>query len=559
MVDSDSKSKKTDDLQKNSIKESVSASKSDKKNKENTSSKLLDSEKKGVTKALKKSEPVKNSISVNKDSNKSEKLSGNNDEAKELNPFKLLKKKKEIIKKLRELVNGIENKETFNNVKKLQNSWKDIGHINNSKEKSLWTTYNALLDRFYDNRSIYFELKELDRKKNLEIKTKLCEDAESLVKETNIMKSVSKLNDIHSEFKHIGPVNKSVQNEIWERLKSASDDIYKKKKDFVSNIKESLNENLKKKLKLMDEINKLKVFNTDDIRVWNLKSKEVLSLKDKWNGIGGVPKSSSKNLSKEFWNAFKEFYNQKSLFFKKIDESYKKNLNDKKDLIEKVNAIKDNVEWQKTSEEIQSLQKKWKKIGKVPIKYKDSIYKEFKEACDFFYDKKRREDTESIKIYEENLKLKENICDKILSLSSSKNFDQDEFFKLQVKFLEVGHVPKENIDSIKEKYKKSIDAIIKKSSKSMNKDDFDKFKFIIELNSLAKNPYSKNKIIKKKSDIIKKINTIQSEIKNLKNNIYYLKESVAADNLKKEYMAKIDDSDKEIESLKLQLNLINKV
>ena len=559
MVDSDSKSKKTDDLQKNSIKESVSASKSDKKNKENTSSKLLDSEKKGVTKALKKSEPVKNSISVNKDSNKSEKLSGNNDEAKELNPFKLLKKKKEIIKKLRELVNGIENKETFNNVKKLQNSWKDIGHINNSKEKSLWTTYNALLDRFYDNRSIYFELKELDRKKNLEIKTKLCEDAESLVKETNIMKSVSKLNDIHTEFKHIGPVNKSVQNEIWERLKSASDDIYKKKKNFVSNIKESLNENLKKKLKLLDEINNFKVFNSDDIRSWNLKSKEVLSLKDKWNGIGGVPKSSSRNVSKEFWNAFKEFYNQKSIFFKKIDESYKKNLNDKKDLIEKVNAIKDNVEWQKTSEEIQSLQKKWKKIGKVPIKYKDSIYKEFKEACDFFYDKKRREDTESIKIYEENLKLKENICDKILSLSSSKNFDQDEFFKLQVKFLEVGHVPKENIDSIKEKYKKSIDAIIKKSSKSMNKDDFDKFKFIIELNSLAKNPYSKNKIIKKKSDIIKKINTIQSEIKNLKNNIYYLKESVAADNLKKEYMAKIDDSDKEIESLKLQLNLINKV
>ena len=559
MVDSDSKSKKTDDLQKNSSKESVSTSKSDKKNKENISSKLLDSEKKAVTKVVKKSDPVENSISANKDSNKTEKSSGKNDEAKELNPFKLLKKKKEIIKKLRELVNGIENKETFNNVKELQNSWKDIGHFNNSKEKSLWTTYNALLDRFYDNRSIYFELKELDRKKNLEIKTKLCEDAESLVKETNIMKSVSKLNDIHTEFKHIGPVNKSVQNEIWERLKSASDNIYKKKKDFVSNIKESLNENLKKKLKLMDEINKLKVFNSDDIRSWNLKSKEVLSLKDKWNGIGGVPKSSSRNVSKEFWNAFKEFYNQKSIFFKKIDESYKMNLNDKKDLIDKVNSIKDSVEWEKTSKEIQGLQKEWKKIGKVPLKYKDSIYKEFKEACDFFYDKKRSEDTESIKIYEENLKLKENICDKILSLSSSKNFDQDEFFKLQVEFLEVGHVPKNNIDSIKEKYKKSIDSIIKKSSKSMNKDDFDKFKFIIELNSLAKNPYSKNKIIKKKSDIIKKINTIQSEIKNLKNNIYYLKESVAAENLKKEYMAKIDDSDKEIESLKLQLNLINKV
>ena len=129
------------------------------------------------------------------------------------------------------------------------------------------------------------------------------------------MKSVSKLNDIHTVFKHIGPVNKSVQNEIWERLKGASDDIYKKKKEFISNIKESLNENLKKKLKLLDEINKLKIFNSDDIREWNLKSKEVLSLKDKWNGIGGIPKSSSKNVSKEFWNAFKGFYNQKSIFF----------------------------------------------------------------------------------------------------------------------------------------------------------------------------------------------------------------------------------------------------
>ena len=253
-----------------------SRSKSDKKNKHNISSETLGSEKKVVPEVVKKSDTVKNNISVNKNSKKTEKSDGENHEIKKVNPIKLLKKKKEIIKKLRELVNGIENKETFNNVKELQNSWRDIGHIKNSKEKSLWITYNALLDRFYDNRSIYFELKELDRKKNLEIKTKLCEDAESLLKETNIMKSVSKLNDIHAEFKHIGPVNKSVQNEIWERLKGASDDIYKKKKEFISNIKESLNENLKKKLKLLDEINKLKIFNSDDIREWNLKSKEVL-------------------------------------------------------------------------------------------------------------------------------------------------------------------------------------------------------------------------------------------------------------------------------------------
>ena len=158
-------------------------------------------------------------------------------------------KKKEIVKKLRVLVNGVEDKNTFNKVKDLQNKWKEIGQINDAKDKSLWTTYNALLDRFYDNRSIYFELKELDRKKNLELKTQICDKAESLIKDSNVMRSVSKLNELHSEFKHIGPVEKDKQNEIWDRLKNASDEVYKKKKEFISNIKVSLGENLEKKTK----------------------------------------------------------------------------------------------------------------------------------------------------------------------------------------------------------------------------------------------------------------------------------------------------------------------
>ena len=477
----------------------------------------------------------------------------------EVNPAKQLKKKKEIIRVLRELVNGVENKDTFNNVKDLQNAWKDIGNLNNSKDKSLWTTYNALLDRFYDNRSIYFELKDLDRKKNLELKNAICEKAEKLVDNSNIMRAVSSLNELHAEFKHIGPVDRDKQEDIWNRLKNASDEVYKKKKDFISNIKESLNENLEKKSKLLDEINKIKNFKSDKFKEWNNKTKEVLSLKDKWNSIGGVPKSSTRNISKEFWNSFKEFFSNKSKFFKKIDDSFKANLDLKKALVDKVNELKSSDDWENTSKEIQSLQKEWKKIGKVPMKEKDSIFKEFKDACDFFYERMRVEDKDTIKMYEDNLEKKLSTCEAIEKLLDNKEFDQDEFFKLQVKFLEIGHVPKDKVETVKEKFKKTIDVVVEKSSSLMNKDDFDKFKFIIELNSLAKNPYSKNKIIKKKSDLIKKINAIQSEIKNLKNNIYYLKESVAAENLKKEYMEKINNSDKEIESLKLQLNLINKV
>ena len=509
-----------------------------------------------VDKAEKKVEKVEKGLEKAED--KKEKTE-NESESHEVNPAKQLKKKKEIIRVLRELVNGVENKDTFNNVKDLQNAWKDIGNLNNSKDKSLWTTYNALLDRFYDNRSIYFELKDLDRKKNLELKNAICEKAEKLVDNSNIMRAVSSLNELHAEFKHIGPVDRDKQEDIWNRLKNASDEVYKKKKDFISNIKESLNENLEKKSKLLDEINKIKNFKSDKFKEWNNKTKEVLSLKDKWNSIGGVPKSSTRNISKEFWNSFKEFFSNKSKFFKKIDDSFKANLDLKKALVDKVNELKSSDDWENTSKEIQSLQQEWKKIGKVPMKEKDSIFKEFKDACDFFYERMRVEDKDTIKMHEDNLEKKLSTCEAIEKLLDNKEFDQDEFFKLQVKFLEIGHVPKDKVETVKEKFKKTIDVVVEKSSSLMNKDDFDKFKFIIELNSLAKNPYSKNKIFKKKSDLIKKINAIQSEIKNLKNNIYYLKESVAAENLKKEYMEKINNSDKEIESLKLQLNLINKV
>ena len=549
-------------------------------NKKSTKKDLKDSTSKSPSKDS-KSEISKSSIKVNskndilnddKDHNKTSEnskskpsvsstieIENKDDSVKESNPYILLKKKKEIVDNLRVLVNGNEDKDTFNKVKDLQNKWKDIGQINNSKDKSLWTTYNALLDRFYDNRSIYFELKELDRKKNLEIKSEICDKAESLIKDTNVMRSVSKLNELHSEFKHIGPVEKEKQNEIWDRLKNASDEIYKKKKDFISNIKVSLGENLEIKMKLLDDINNLKSFKSEHFKEWNNKTREVLTLKDKWNAIGGVPKNSTRNISKEFWNSFKEFFNNKSSFFKKIDDSYKNNLKLKKELIEKVNNIKDSDIWEETSKEIQSIQKEWKKIGKVPIKEKDKIYKEFQSVCDFFYERMRLGDKDTIKLYEDNLNIKIKSCDDIEKLLTNDTIDQDEFFKLQVKFLEAGHVPKEKIDEIRDRFKSVIDKVVEKSSSLMNQDDFDKFKFIIELNSLAKNPYSKNKIVKKKSDIIKKINSIQSEIKNLKNNIYYLKESVAADNLKKEYLVKINNSDKEIESLKLQLNLINKV
>jgi hypothetical protein len=470
-----------------------------------------------------------------------------------------IRRKKEIIKSLRELVDGQENKSTFNDVKSLQSEWKNIGQLNNPKDRSLWTTFNALLDRFYDNRSIYFELKELDRKKNLEIKLKLCDKAEKLIDEQNIMKAVGILNTIHDEFKHAGPAPLKKQDSLWERLKIASDKLYIKKKEFISNIKGVLNDNLDNKNQLLEKIKTFSNLNYSDIKIWNQKSKEILLLKDQWNNIGGTPRKSSKSISKEFWSYFKNFYSEKSKFFKKIDELYLSNLKLKNLLIEKVDNLKDSDDWINTSKEIQKIQKEWKLIGKVPIRKKDSIYNNFKKACDYFFERKKVGDKDSIKLFENNLEAKDKICDTIIAISNLKDFKQDDFLQLQIKFLELGFVPKKSIETISIKYKESLKAILDKAFKFMDSEEFDKFKFIIQLNSLSNNPFSKNKIFKKKSDIRNKINTIQTDIKNLKNNIDFLKESVVANNLKKEYLIKIENSDKEIDSLKLQLNLINKV
>ena len=238
---------------------------------------------------------------------------------------------------------------------------------------------------------------------------------------------------------------------------------------------------------------------------------------------------------------------------------YLSNLKIKNSLINRVENLKDSDDWIGATKEIISIQKEWVKVGKVPIKKKDQIYKKFKKVCDHFFERKRVEDKDSIKLHNDNFKAKNKICDAILKLSKKKEFNQEEFLELQIKFLELGHVPKESIDTIKNKYKDSLQILLKSASKFMDSNKLNEFKFLIEINTLSNNPFSKNKIYKKKIEIRNKINTIQSDIKNLKNNIDFLKESEAANNLKKEYILKIEGADKEIDSLKLQLNLINKV
>ena len=371
-----------------------------------------------------------------------------------------LKKKEEVLEKLRDFVDSDETNISFDTFKQLQNEWKSIGQISNTNNKSLWANYNALLDRFYDKRSIYFELKELDRKKNLEAKLELCEKAEKLVEEKQLKIATHQLNELHEEFKHIGPVPQEDQEPLWQRFKAASDAIYDKRKEYFEGLKADLEENLIKKEKLSINLEAYTEFDSDRIKDWNEKTKEILGLQKEWDQIGGLPREKGKEINRRFWSSFKTFFHNKGNFFKRLDEERGENLKLKEELVKRAIELKDSSDWMKAGNELKKLQTSWKEIGPVPEKQRNQIYKRFKEACDHFFNQRREHNQEEHKDYAINLKKKEEICAQIELLAKSKEGSVEQLRELQANFNEVGFVPKEDISKIKSKYADAVDRFI---------------------------------------------------------------------------------------------------
>ena len=251
----------------------------------------------------------------------------------EKNKEQNLAAKNEVLEKLRKLVDSEETNTSIGALKEIQNEWRAIGPVPGQYVKSLWANYSALIDRFYDQRSIYFELKELDRKKNLEAKLELCERAEKLEQYENLKDAIKELNELHEEFKHIGPVPREEQEAVWKRFKSASDRVYERRKEFVENLKEHLQENLEAKNKLGEEVQEFVTFDSDKISEWNARTKEILALQKKWETIGGLPREKAKATNKKFWSAFKKFFNNKSAFFKRLEGQRDENLKLKEKLL----------------------------------------------------------------------------------------------------------------------------------------------------------------------------------------------------------------------------------
>jgi len=467
-----------------------------------------------------------------------------------------LKKAEAALEHLREFVDSEESSASFNKFKEIQNEWKAIGDVPGNQSKTLWANYNALINRFYDQRSIYFELKELDRKKNYEAKSNICERAEALHEFENLKDAINTLNDLHDEYKHVGPVPRELQEDLWTRFKNASDKVYQKRKEFVSDLKVVLLENLKKKEELIESIKLFVEFDSDRIKAWNLKTKELLELQKTWESIGGLPRDKSKDINKVFWASFKTFFHNKGNFFKKLDSERKSNYEAKLVLLAKAETLKESTDWFKTTNDFKALQQEWKSIGPVPEKVRNVAYEKFKSACDFFFDNKRANSKDEEKNYKENLNLKKDIINLITEWSSEADNHIAEFKVKAKEFSSLGFVPRKDIKSIKEKFTKSVDLYL--NALSTGEEEKNTIKMEIELGDILGSKNSESALYGKEQNLRKQVQHLENDVSLWKNNLEFFAHSKTknADDLRKDVNQKIEKAEIKVAALKAQLKII---
>lgn len=466
-----------------------------------------------------------------------------------------LRKKNELLERLRALVDGEDNAQSFQIFKELQQEWRQVGAVPMAQIKTLWANYNALVDRYYDHRNIYFELKELDRKKNLDAKLELCVKAEQLSSKERIKDAVRELNELHNEFKHIGPVPKEEQEHVWQRFKAASDAVYAKRDAFLDELQQQLKGNLEIKTQIGEEVQAFVTFTSDRIKDWNQKTQEILELQKRWDGVGGVPRSKSKDANKKFWSAFKTFFHNKNQFFKKLDEERDKNLKIKQELVARATELKSSADWAKTSNELKALQLQWKEVGPVPEKYRDKIFKEFKEACDYFFDQRRGTKEKADQEQDENLKQKEVIIEEILQATQAGDGNLEKLQELQARFNEIGFVPKSAMASVKSRFSDAVSRYIE-SINGLNAAERDQVTLEIQLSSLKNDPQGDRKLFHKEQNLRKQIQKAENDLSTLQNNLEFFGRSKNATKMKEEFTEKIKVATESLNLLKKQLKLL---
>ncbi len=469
-----------------------------------------------------------------------------------------LKIKSEILEELKELLEKQEDiQQTFPAFRELQNRWKSVGPVPQSRNKDIWETYQYLIERFYDYVKINNELRDLDLKKNLEMKIELCEKAEMLIDEPNIIQAFKKLQKLHEEWRELGPVSKEMREEIWERFKLATSKINKKQQDYFEGQKDEQKQNFEKKRELCEKIEAIIESAKSDRSDWNVMTKDVENLQAEWKGIGFATKKENQRVYDRFRAACDIFYNTKRDHYTQFKGVMHENLEKKIALCEQAEALKDSQDWKRTTDQLINLQKKWKEIGPVARKQSDSIWKRFRAACDEFFEKKSKHFSSVDENYEQNLTKKLEIIQEINEYKlDPKTIENTEALKdFQSRWTEVGFVPLKDKERIQAAYRHALESKFGDIRNPEQENRINRYKkHIKEVQSSGKG----DRVIRaEREKLVQRFRQMEADIAVWENNIGFFAKSKNADTLLADIEKKIIMAKEELSQLEEKIKLID--
>ena len=460
-----------------------------------------------------------------------------------------LQVKLSIIEELKELVESPDDaNKSYTEFKKLQQQWNEVKLVPQAKVNELWKNYQLYVEKFYDLLKLNNEFREYDFKKNLEIKTHLCEAAEKLADEADVVSAFHQLQKLHQEFRDTGPVAKELRDEIWARFKAASTTVNRRHQQHFEALKEVEQHNLDQKTVICEIIEAIDYKELTNFASWESKTQEVIALQNKWKTIGFAPQKMNVKIFERFRKACDEFFRKKGEFFKSLKEGMNENLEKKRALCEKAESLKDSTDWKATADELTKLQKEWKTIGPVAKKYSDAVWKRFISACDYFFEQKNKATSSQRSVEQENLEKKKAIIEKLNAIDDQ--MDTEEATQLVRDLMKewngIGHVPFKEKDRIYKQYHSQVDKLFERFNISASNKKLSNFKSTIS--SIQEG--SPQALYREREKLVRAFDNMKNELQTYENNLGFLTTSSKKGN------SLLTEINRKVEKLKADIELV---
>ena len=456
-----------------------------------------------------------------------------------------LAKKQVIIAELQQLFERHDDfNKVFNEFKDLQARWRTIGAVPIIKQKEVWDVYNYNVEKFYDVVKINRELRELDFKKNFELKQLLCEKTEELLLEPDVVVAFRKLQKYHEQWREIGPVAAEFREPLWERFKNATTQINKKHQDYFEQLKTEQQNNLNLKSCLCEKVEELANSVCTTVKEWNEKTGELQEVQKMWKSIGAAPRKENLKVFLAFRKSCNTFFDNRRAFFKEQKSEYTHNLQQKLELCVQAEALAESSEWKKTSDELVKLQARWKEIGAVPHKQSDVVWKRFRTACNKFFDRKKQHFSTQGAAYDENLKKKEELIAEIKSFTAGENPADNlaSIKNFQQRWVEIGYVPMKAKERVQNEYRAAIDALFNALRVSDTERQVMSFKSRVA--NAAKG--DKRQLSSERDKLIQQVKRLEADIQLWENNIGFFAKSKNAEKMIQDVKNNIEKARREM-------------